>query len=101
MRRGRNIPALCSANLAPTLSECFKNLSVQFWTQVVCTKTVSVWVAEETRTHLVGGKGFAGKVLGTGVEAFLDEARVETHKVLHLLLLDDLGHVCLLGAVEL
>ena len=36
-RPGRKLylPALCSANLAPTLSECFKNLSVQFWTQVV------------------------------------------------------------------
>lgn len=27
-------PALCSANLAPILSECFKNLSVQFCTHV-------------------------------------------------------------------
>lgn len=37
VRRGTemDIPALCSANLAPTLSECFKNLSVQFCTQVV------------------------------------------------------------------
>ena len=29
-------PALCSANLAPTRSECFKNLSAQFWTHVFC-----------------------------------------------------------------
>lgn len=29
-------PALCSANRAPIRSECFKNLSVQFWTHVDC-----------------------------------------------------------------
>lgn len=32
-----DIPALCSANRAPTRSECFKNLSVQFSTQVFYT----------------------------------------------------------------
>lgn len=34
--------------------------------------------------HLVRGKGFTGKVLGTGVETSLDKTRVESHKVLHL-----------------
>jgi hypothetical protein len=34
MEEMEDIPALCSANLAPTRSECFRNLSVQFITQV-------------------------------------------------------------------
>ena len=29
-------PELCSANLAPTRSECLRNLSVQLSTHVVC-----------------------------------------------------------------
>lgn len=36
------------------------------------------------KAHLVRGKGFTGKVLGTGVETSLDKTRVESHKVLHL-----------------
>jgi hypothetical protein len=37
-----DLPALCSANLAPTLSECFRNLSVQFITHVDCLSAASI-----------------------------------------------------------
>lgn len=43
-------------------------------------------------THLLVGEGLARKVVAAAGEAALNEASVEAHKVLHLLLLDDLLH---------
>ena len=50
--------------------------------------------------RLSAGQSLAGKVGDTGVEASFYESRVELHKVLHLLLLDDLVHMGGLGRVQ-
>ena len=42
------------------------------------------------KTHLLGRQRLAREILGAAHEASFDEARVELHKVLHLLLFDDL-----------
>jgi len=48
-----------------------------------------------------GAEGLASEVITAGVKTSLDEAGIEFHEILHLLLLDDLCHMRLLGSVEL
>ena len=89
--KGMNLdaPAFCSANRAPTLSECFKNLSVQFITHVsygschlkirkLRNKDGIQW------TYLPWRQCLARKVITARVEASLHEIRVHSQEVLHL-----------------
>jgi hypothetical protein len=42
------------------------------------------------QTHLLASQSLGSEIIATAVETPFDETRVEAHKVLHLLLLDDL-----------
>jgi hypothetical protein len=42
------------------------------------------------QTHLLASQSLGSEITATAVETPFDETRVEAHKVLHLLLLDDL-----------